>query len=54
MGIVTDAGQEEQSLLITDLAHVLGHKITMRSIVIVGNHSTQVIDGWMVTGEVPI
>jgi precorrin-3B methylase len=51
VGIVTDAGQDEQSLLITDLTHVLGHKITMRSIVIVGNRATQVIDGWMVTAR---
>jgi precorrin-3B methylase len=51
VGIVTDAGQDEQSLLLTDLAHVLGHKINMRSIVIVGNRSTQVIDGWMVTAR---
>jgi precorrin-3B C17-methyltransferase len=50
-GIVSDAGQDEQSLLVTDLAHVLGHKINMRSIVIVGNRSTQVIDGWMVTAR---
>lgn len=51
VGIVTDAGQDGQSLLLTDLEHVLGQAIGMRSIVIVGNSATQAIDGRMVTAR---
>jgi precorrin-3B methylase len=51
VGIVTDAGQDGQALVLTDLKHVLEQEIGMRSIVIVGNSATQVIDGRMVTAR---
>jgi len=51
VGIVTDAGQDEQSLVLTDLDRLLEHEINMRSVVIIGNTTTQVLDGWMVTAR---
>jgi precorrin-3B C17-methyltransferase len=49
VGIVTDAGRDGETIVITDLASVLDQEINMRSIVIVGNTTTKVIDGNMVT-----
>ena len=49
VGIVTDAGRNGETIVITDLASVLEQEINMRSIVIVGNTTTKVIDGNMVT-----
>jgi len=49
VGIVTDAGRNGETIVITDLASVLDQEINMRSIVIVGNTTTKVIDGNMVT-----
>ena len=41
VGVATAAGQSEQSLVVTDLEHVLEQEIGMRSVVIVGNSSTR-------------
>jgi precorrin-3B C17-methyltransferase len=49
VGVVTAAGHDGQSRFVTDLAHVLEARIGMRSIVIVGNSTTRLLDGWMVT-----
>ncbi len=49
VGIVTDAGQESQLIVVTDLDHVLEQDIGMRSVVIVGNTTTRLLDGWMIT-----
>jgi precorrin-3B C17-methyltransferase len=51
VGIVTAAGQDEQSRVATDLDRVLEQDIGMRSVVIVGNSGTRWIDGWMVTAR---
>ena len=51
VGIVTAAGQDEQSRVVTDLDHVHEQEIGMRSIVIIGNSGTQLIDGWLVTAR---
>jgi precorrin-3B C17-methyltransferase len=48
-GVVTSAGQDEESLVVTDLDHLLEQEINMRSVVIVGNSTTRMVDGWMVT-----
>ncbi len=49
VGIVTAAGQEDQSLVVTDLDHLLEQQVDMRTVVIVGNSSTRQIDRWLVT-----
>lgn len=49
VGIVTDAGRQGETIVITNLAAVLDQEINMRSIVIVGNTTTKVIGGNMVT-----
>jgi precorrin-3B C17-methyltransferase len=49
VGIVTAAGCDDETCVLTDLAHVGDHEVTMRSVVIVGNSRTKVIDGRMVT-----
>jgi precorrin-3B C17-methyltransferase len=48
-GIVYNAYREEQKVVITDLQHLLDHKIDMNTIVIVGNTSTFTYNKWMVT-----
>ncbi len=49
VGIVTAAGQVEQSLVVTDLERLLREEVGMSSIVIIGNSDTRLIDGRMVT-----
>ncbi len=49
VGIVTAASREEQQVVYSDLGHFLDEEIGMNSIVIIGNSSTIMIDGRMVT-----
>ena len=49
VGICTAIGTEEERVEIADLESFLDREITMRSIVIVGNSTTRVIRGRMVT-----
>lgn len=49
VGIGTSVGTDEESIILTDLAHVLEAEITMRSIVIVGNRSSRAINGRFIT-----
>lgn len=51
VGIVRSAGMDEQSLVHTDLGHVLDQEVDMRSIVIVGNRTTRHLGPWMVTAR---
>ena len=50
-GVVTSAGTENESVVITDLGGVLEQNIGMRTVVIVGNASTTVSDGRLVTAR---
>jgi precorrin-3B C17-methyltransferase len=49
VGIVSQAGMPEQKVVITDLEKFLDYPIDMRSVVVVGNSSTAILDGKMVT-----
>jgi len=49
VGICTAIGTAEERMEIADLATFIGREITMRSIVIVGNSTTRIIRGRMVT-----
>jgi precorrin-3B C17-methyltransferase len=49
VGIVRNAGRDGQSSILTDLAHIPSEEIDMLSILIVGNSSTRVCAGRMVT-----
>lgn len=49
VGIVTSAGQETETVVFSDLEHFLGEQIGMRSLVIIGNRTTRLIRGRMVT-----
>jgi precorrin-3B C17-methyltransferase len=51
VGIVTAAGQADESLVVTDLDHLLEQKVDMRTVVIVGNSRTRQIDGRLVTAR---
>ena len=51
VGVVTSAGQDDQSSIVTDLDHLLKQDIDMRTVVIIGNSSTRRIDRWMVTAR---
>ncbi len=49
VGVATAVGSEEERLVLTDLNHLLEQEVGMRSIVIIGNSTTCVLDGRMVT-----
>ena len=49
VGIATAVGAADEHFLISDLDRFLGEEITMKSIVIVGNSSSKILDGWFVT-----
>ena len=51
VGIVTAAGQADQSLMVTDLDHLLEQQVDMRTVVIVGNSRTRPLDRWLVTAR---
>lgn len=49
VGICTSVGNDDEKVVVTDLANFLKEEINMRSIVIIGNRSSVNIDGWFVT-----
>ncbi len=49
VGIVTAASREDQSIVYSDLGSFLAEEIGMTSIVIIGNSTTCLLDGRMVT-----
>lgn len=49
VGIATSVGAEDESIVMSDLDHFLDTEINMRSVVIVGNSSSLMMDGWFVT-----
>ncbi len=49
VGVGTAVGTDEESIVLSDLAHFLELEINMRSVVIIGNKSSKIIDGWFVT-----
>ncbi len=49
VGIVSSASREKESIVISDLAHFTDEEIGMFSMVIIGNSSTYVKDGYMIT-----
>ncbi|GEN34194.1 precorrin-3B C(17)-methyltransferase [Aneurinibacillus danicus] len=49
VGLVKSAYRDRQSVVITDLAHMLEHEIGMLTTVIIGNNSTRLYDGKMIT-----
>ena len=49
VGIATAVGTEEERIALSDLDHFLHEEIAMRSIVIIGNSTSAVTDGWLVT-----
>lgn len=51
VGIATAAGQADQSLVVTDLDHLLAQNVDMRTVIIVGNSRTRQIDHWLVTAR---
>ncbi len=50
-GIGVAVGTEEERIQLTTLGELLKQEIDMRTIVIIGNSTTQVLDGWMVTAR---
>ncbi|AGT32127.1 cobalt-precorrin-3B C(17)-methyltransferase [Geobacillus genomosp. 3] len=49
VGLVKSAYRERQHIVLTDLAHMLDHEIGMLTTVIIGNSTTFVHDGLMIT-----
>ncbi len=49
VGIGTAVGTEDEEIVLSDLDHFLDLNINMRSVVIVGNRTSKVVDGWFVT-----
>ncbi len=48
-GIVTNAYRRKQETIITDLEHLLDHKVGMNTTNIIGNSTTFTMDDWLVT-----
>lgn len=49
VGIGTAVGTEEESIVVSNLDNFLSEDIAMRSIVVIGNRSSRVIDGFFIT-----
>jgi len=49
VGIATAVGAEDEHFIMSDLDCFLGKEITMKSIVIVGNSTSKILNGWFVT-----
>jgi precorrin-3B methylase len=49
VGVATAVGADNENLVLTDLDHLLDQDVGMRSIVIIGNTSTRILNGHMVT-----
>lgn len=49
VGLVKSAYRDRQTVVITDLAHMLDHEIGMLTTVIIGNNSTRLYDGKIIT-----
>lgn len=49
VGIATAVGSNHERLVLTDLEHLLEQQVGMRSVVIIGNSTTRILDGRMVT-----
>ena len=49
VGLATAVGAEEEHIVLSDLGHFLEEEINMRSIVVIGNSSSRILDGWFVT-----
>ena len=49
VGIATAVGAEDEHYVISDLDRFLCEEINMKSIVIVGNSSSKILNGWFVT-----
>ena len=49
VGIATEVGAADERCVISDLDRFLEEEINMKSIVIVGNRSSKVLNGWFVT-----
>ena len=49
VGIATAVGAADEHFIMSDLDHFLGEEINMKSIVIVGNSTSKILDGWFVT-----
>ncbi|MGC8605612.1 MAG: precorrin-3B C(17)-methyltransferase, partial [Desulfomonilaceae bacterium] len=49
VGIGTAVGTQQETIVLSDLDHFLDLEIDMRSIVIIGNKSSKIINGWFVT-----
>ncbi|HTY22930.1 MAG TPA: precorrin-3B C(17)-methyltransferase [Desulfomonilaceae bacterium] len=51
VGICTAVGTDEEQITLTDLEHFLDYEINMRTIVIIGNQSSKIIDGIFITAR---
>ena len=49
VGIATAVGSPEQSIVLTDLKHFLDFEINMRSVVIIGNSTSRIVDSFFIT-----
>jgi len=50
-GVATALGAGDERVVLCDLASLLEQEVTMRSVVVIGNTTTRVLDGWMVTAR---
>ncbi|MDD4889261.1 MAG: precorrin-3B C(17)-methyltransferase, partial [Phycisphaerae bacterium] len=49
VGVATAVGSPDERIVVTDLARLPEAEVDMRTIVIVGNRTSRLLDGWFVT-----
>lgn len=49
VAVATAVGAEDERIVLSDLDRFLGEEITMKSIVIIGNRTSKILNGWFVT-----
>jgi precorrin-3B C17-methyltransferase len=49
VGIARAVGSDEERVQLTTLGELLGQEIDMRTVLIIGNSMSRVVDGWLVT-----
>ncbi|MFH0937935.1 MAG: precorrin-3B C(17)-methyltransferase [Planctomycetota bacterium] len=49
VGIGTCIGTEEEKIVLSDLNHFLDQDIGMRSVILIGNRSSKIMQGWFIT-----
>jgi len=51
VGLAVELGTDQERLVLSDLGHLLEQAVDMRTIVLIGNSASKVVNGWFVTSR---